>query len=166
MPIGDSPPASNEVSVMATWLPSSENDSSWLSLVTAFEAYVAQKYDTSIVPANVAVESALLRFMSDYLVTKGIAKKRLDDFLTNAATYSHQINVLLPLLTSLTEMPVLPDQIRGALNRLRRLRNQIAHHGETDHPLTKEIAAESLTAALFGLRYVQILETDMGGPEL
>lgn len=158
VPVGPHPPESNEVSVMVTWMPSSENDAGWLALVSAFEAYVAEKYDAAIIPANVAVESALSRFMSSYLVNHKVSKSRADEFLVSAATYSHQLNVLLPLVTSLSGLPVLSDQIRGALNLLRDLRNQIAHHGATKKPLTKQVVAEVLTASLFGLRYVQLLE--------
>lgn len=160
--LGNVIPQSHDVTVSVTWLPASVNDAGWLSLVNAFEAYVAGKYENCVVPANVAVESGLSRFMNRYLAEHGVSKARVDDFLVAAATYSHQLNVLLPLITSLAKLTPLSDSIRGSLNRLRDLRNGIAHHGQTKKPLTKEVAAEVLTAALFGLRYVQLLRMESG----
>lgn len=163
MPLGDG--AANvetEVSVCATWIPHTADDNAWLSLVDAFEAYTADRYEAAIVPANVAVESTLSRFLAEYM-TQYSSRKRIDDFLANAATYSYQLNIIIPLVVSLAGFAKLPDDIRGQLNRLRDLRNQISHHGATDKPLTKEDVAEVLCAALFGFRYVRLIEAEYYG---
>lgn len=160
MPIGVNPPQQNPVSVMVNWLEATPDNAVWTGLVGAFEAYVAGNYAAAIVPANVAVEANLSRFMFDYLVEQGISKQRVDDFLIGGATYSHQLNVLLPMVTSQNGLPQLSDDIRGKLNALRDLRNQVAHHGETEKPLSRSQVADVLTAALFGLRFVQLLRTE------
>ncbi len=160
MPVGESPPEECQVSVMVTWVPDTPGNAVWSGLVSAFEAYVNEKYEAAIVPANVAVEANLSKFMYDYLTHHGVGGERADSFLIDAATYSHQLNVLLPLIASLTGLPKLSDQLRGRLNRLRGARNDIAHHGETKKPLDKRGIAELLTAALFGLRYVQLLTVE------
>ncbi|WP_124551098.1 hypothetical protein [Burkholderia sp. Bp9015] len=159
-PIGEIPPDEVTVCVMVTWIPDARGDAVWEGLVNAFEAYVNDDYDAAIVPANVAVEANLSKFMYEFLTCQGIARKRTESFLSDAATYSHQLNVLLPLVTSLTGLPKLSDDIRGRLNTLRGLRNEIAHHGRTEKPLTKDTVADLLTASLFGLRYVQLLTNE------
>ena len=143
-----------EVSVMVSWVPRTADDESWQSLTDAFEFYAQTRYTSMIVPANVAVESALSRLLTAYL-EKFIAKKRVEDFLENAATYGHQLNVVLPVLTALNSLPALPDHVRGVLNRLRGLRNELAHTGVLEHPLDQRNAAELLCGSLFGLHYVR-----------
>ncbi len=49
------------------------------------------------------------------------------------------------------------DALRGRLNRLRDLRNQVAHNGVTKKPLVPHEAAEMICAALFGFQYLKIL---------
>jgi len=77
--------------------------------------------------------------------------------LESGATYSHQLNVVLPAFVSILKMPCLPDNIRGSLNRLRKLRNDMAHRGGLDIPIEKETAAEYLCAALFGFHYLKLI---------
>src|SRR4029453_3754679 len=147
------------VPVAVSWVPHSPLDASWGNLVTAFEAYVAFDYDAAIVPANVAVEAALSVFLFAYLPRTKISNEHVKLFLEDAATYSHQLNVLLPLVADWSGAPRPPDHLRGALNRLRRLRNDIAHRGKPDTPLIQADAAELLCAALFGFRYVGLVQS-------
>ena len=73
------------------------------------------------------------------------------------ATYSHQLNVLLPVVAALGKVPPLLDSIRGVLNRLNKLRNYQAHRALSPSPLTKHDAAELLTAALLGVAYGEMV---------
>lgn len=158
VPLGnDQVPSETEVSVFVTWVPHSQLDDSWKNIVTAFEAYVASDYAATVVPANVAVELALSIMLNNYL-PQYVGKERTKSFLKDAATYSHQLNVVLPLLVGLLKLPPLPEQIRGFLNSLRGLRNDIAHLGTTEKPIGKEQCAELLCAALFGFQYVRLLQ--------
>ena len=155
VPFGpDNSAVDTEVSVMVSWVPRTADDESWQSLTDAFESYAQTHYSSMIVPANVAVESALSRLLTAYL-EKFVAKKRVEDFLENAATYGHQLNVVLPVLAKLNSLPDLPDHVRGVLNRLRSLRNELAHTGVLEQPLDQRGAAELLCGALFGLHYVR-----------
>jgi hypothetical protein len=147
-----------DVVVWVSWVQRTADDQSWQSLVDAFEAQVNEEHSSVIVPANVAVEAALSRLMTAYL-EKFISKKTVEDFLDNAATYSHQLNVMLPLIASLNSLPSLPDHIKGALNRLRKLRNQLAHRGALEKGLDPKSSAELLCSALFGLHYVRHLKS-------
>lgn len=154
----DKPGEETTLAVMTTWVAHSAEDDAWQSLFDAFEAFIAERYPSVVVPANVAVESSLLMLLTRFLDPIA-GKKRTDDFLSNAATYSHQLNVLLPLLTEIRSLPRLPIHIVGALNRLRSLRNDLAHAGTTGAPLERKDAAQLLAAALFGFHYLRHLNT-------
>jgi hypothetical protein len=149
-------PTRTPVSVLITWIPHGESDDAWQNLSDAFDAYIADKYNAVIVPANVAVESSLLSLMTTYL-DAAASRKRVDEFLTSAATYGHQLNVLLPVFAQLKNYPPLPAQIVGLLNRLRGLRNDLAHGGATEKPLAKSEVADLLAAAVFGFHYLRHL---------
>ncbi len=152
------PTSDTNVSVMVSWVQGAGDSVSFDSLVEAFEAYAASDFSSMIVPANVAVESSLSRLLNQFLNLKmEISKDRIERFF-DAASYSHQLNVLLPLISKLLNLPQLPNQIRGALNNLNARRNQIAHSGQLETSLDKNAAAELLCASLFGLHYVRYLE--------
>ena len=147
------------VDVFVCWVPHSLLDASWTNLVTAFEAYGSGDYSAAIVPANVAVESALSVFLFGYLASHNIANTNIKPFLDDGATYGHQLNVLLPLVADWAHVPRLHDHIRGSLNRLRGLRNDIAHRGKPEVPLTQADTAEVLCAAFFGFRYIGFVQS-------
>lgn len=152
---GDTP-EDTKLNIFVTWVPHSQLDDSWKNMIASFEAYVANDYPSCVVPANVAVESSLSITLSSYL-PGFVGKDRTKSFLKDAATYSHQLNVILPLLAGLLNLPSLPEHVRGFLNSLRGLRNDIVHLGATEKPLSKEQCAELLCAALFGFQYVLLL---------
>jgi hypothetical protein len=164
VPIANHPNAvETKVSVMVSWIPQHDADEGWQNLFDAFEAFVAKQYPFTIVPANVAVESSLVRLMSCYL-DRFVGKKRTEDFLQNAATYSHQLNVLLPMLAKLSGIPVLPPYVVGSLNRLRGFRNELAHGGIIKETLDSNSVAEVLCAALFGFHYVRYVHSKIDCP--
>ena len=150
----------NEVDVFVTWVPHTRHDDTWGRLVEAFQAYVAEGYTECLVPANVAVEASLTLYLTDY-ISKFVGRQWAERFLQEAATYSYQLNVVLPLITSFAGISPLPEQVRGLLNRLRDLRNQMAHRGKLDTELTKHEAAELLCAALFGFRYMRFIQSGL-----
>lgn len=161
VPLGDGTAEHSEVSVYVTWIDHSSLDEAWINLVNAFELYASEQYDSFIVPANVAVESSLSILLTKYLENYA-GKDRVKTFLEDGATYSHQLNVVLPLIVQLNKIHELPNHIRGLLNQLRSFRNQMAHSGKPDIALTKESASEVLCSALFGLRYIQYVQWVLG----
>ena len=109
-----------------TWVKYLGNEYTWQSLVDAFQGFGSARYREIIIPANVAVEFSLYSFLSGaYEAVAG--KKNTEDLLDSGATYSHQLNALLPVLVKSRDLDLLPDHIRGLLNRLRKMRNQMAH---------------------------------------
>lgn len=156
MPRGDKPAKETQVNVEVIWAPDSGDAEVQQQLVNAFQAYAIEDYHQAILSANIAVESTLARILQIFL-EQVAAKKKVEDFLTNSATYSYQLNIVLPALLSFTNAPLFPDTIRGLLNRLRDLRNDIVHRGTFDKPLTKNEVAECLCAALFGFHYLRLI---------
>lgn len=155
-PPGVEPRTETQINVMVTWISHTTDDEAWQNLTDAFEAYALSRYEAAIIPANTAVESTIRRVLGAFL-ERIVSRKRVRSFLQDGATYSHQLNVLLPALLSLTDAPHLPDHIRGALNRLRDLRNQLAHSGVLETPLEQDDAAKCLCAALFGFHYLNLI---------
>ena len=135
----------------------SEDEEAWNNLISAFEFFLNKAYDSVVIPANVAVESKLNRVLFEVL-RPAASNERIDSFLSDAATYGHQLNVLLPLITRFIEMPSLPDHIRGILNRLRKCGNTVSHEGKLPIPTTVRHAAEYLCAAFFTFVYLKHFE--------
>lgn len=156
VPFGPGPYAETVCSLVIVWVPHSGDDVSMGLLSDAFVRFGRRDYHGSIIPGNTAVESALAKYLSDYLKNVASADS-VSRFLTDGATYSHQLNVVMPLIVTLTGAPKLSDSIRGQLNRLRKLRNEIGHSGSISSPLERRDATELLVAAAFGFHYVRLL---------
>ena len=146
----------SEVVIALTYIEPGHDGVPWQSLIEAFESYTQNDYVRMIVSANVAVEAMLTPFIASVLDNVA-SSQNAKSFLDNAATYSHQLNVLLPLILFRTSLPRMTDALRGRLNRLRDLRNQVAHNGATEKPLLRHEAAEMICAGLFGFQYLKIL---------
>jgi hypothetical protein len=116
-----------------------------------------------VIPANVAVEARLSRLLTSFL-EQFVSKKRSASFLEEAATYSHQLNVLLPVFAALRGVPQLPDRIQGSLKTLRTYRNDIAHKGAPKKPIQQNDMANCLCAALFAFHYLNLIEHDILDP--
>ena len=155
--VQDKSVSEGEVNIAVTWVRSSEADFSWNNLVAAFDGYASPDFKTAIVPANVSIENRLFNLISSEFgsVCTG---DRLKEFLERAATYSHQLNVLLPYVANKHAFHQMDTDLRGCLNRLRNLRNDLAHRGHLDNTVTKESCAELLVASVFAFRYLDRLQ--------
>jgi hypothetical protein len=157
------PKQDTEISVIVTWV-STDAPTEWSSLIQAVDALVIERFSEMVVPANVAVESKLTALLTAFLEDSvGISRDRVRTFLSDAATYSHQLNVMLPTFAKLTGAPPLSDRILGQLNRLRRLRNELGHRGRLSRPLDKKSAAELLAASLLAFHYLSVIEPWLRG---
>lgn len=157
IPNDSNPSADTPLLIVITWIPEAGGDPSWQNLVEAFEAFGQERFSASIIPANVAIETKLGVLIREFLL-RFSGGKVVDDFLDNAATYSHQLNALLPVLAGHFGVPKLPDEIRGRLNRLRGLRNDMAHEGSASAKLDRKAAAQLVVAALFAFRYLDFIK--------
>ena len=148
------PKEETRVLVTVDWVDNNDENVLWQNLIEAVEAFSIKKYQSVIIPANVAVESRLTPILSEY-IEKIVSKKRVESFLTSGATYSHQVNVLLPLLATAENFPLMPDFLRGNLNSLRTFRNELAHKGKLEN-IDKSKVATLLCSATFALSYLNI----------
>ena len=147
------------VVVAVTWIAPEFDEIGIRQLVDAARAYDGKRYDSLIVPANVAVESALGTAMYEWL-RAFCGKDRAERFLATLRRIFTSC-MFLPIACHSIGFKPLDEDIRGILNRLRGLRNDVAHRGVPSYPLSKDIAAEFLTAAVFGFHYAQLFHAEV-----
>jgi hypothetical protein len=158
-PFGE-PTDETPVAVQINWSEKSDNNQIWENLINAVESFTLKDYNGCVIPSNVSVESTLNNIMTRYF-SAFAAKDRVEDFLSSGATYSYQLNILLPLIAHYNDFPKIPDFIRGNLNRLRAYRNSLAHTGKTEKQIDKKTASELVCSASFALSYLNLLEEKM-----
>jgi hypothetical protein len=152
-----------DVAASVTWVPSHDDyKESWIYLTEAFDAWASQKYWNVILPAYVAFEIALMRFVKTAMERR-LSKERISDFVRDGLTSSVALNVILPLLCDLSSVKRLPDPIRGDLNRLRKLRNELVHDGLGKDAVSKQLASELLCATVFAFEYLRYAESSLLG---
>lgn len=155
------PPGVTKLGISITWHRPTDQHLGWSHLLDAFRAFAQGRLESVVLPANIAVEMSLTPFLAAALEQRGFSKKRVEEFLKDGATYSYQLDIVLPLLCQLNGFTMLSQEVRGKLSRLRSLRNEIAHSGSLKKPLAKIEAAEVLTAALFAYHYVRWLTPNL-----
>lgn len=160
---GENEDQGNAVSIMATWFVRRGDDTVIRHLVDAARHYHAERFDALVVPANVAAEASLTPVLTQFF-ERYAGKGQVEEMLENGATYSHQLNVLMNVAAEVLGVPRLHDQIRGLLNRLRKLRNEIAHEGRCAEQ-SRAVAAEHLAAVFFLVRYAKVLSLKLEGNE-
>ena len=143
------------VHVSVTWVDHNKEEHSIRNMVLAFDMFHNRQFERAVIPAQVAVETPLYLVMQRVLRRYG-SKDHVDNFLA-VATYSHQLNVLLPMICQTNGFPALPDHIRGLMNKLRKYRNSLAHSGTLKASLQREEMAELLAASLFTASYIGFL---------
>jgi hypothetical protein len=147
------------VAACVTWVPSHDDyKESWIYLAEAFDAWASQRFWHVILPAYVAFEIALMRVVRAAMKRR-LPKNAIADFSRNGLTSSVAMNVILPLLCDSSNVKHLPDPIRGELNRLRRLRNDLVHDGLRKDAVPKLLASEMLCATVFGFEYLRYAES-------
>ena len=153
-----------EVQLTVTWLAPGPDQLPLHYLADAGKAFAAGRYAGVIVPANIAVESSLAPALLAWIRTF-CPKEAAESFLSDGATYSHQLKVLTRLASGALGIPEVPSRIRNILDKLRAYRNDMVHKGVLDHPKrpppSKKDAAEFLVAAVFGYRYAQFFEAEI-----
>lgn len=148
------------VSVLVSWFVPNDFDNTLLNLLEGFEEYIHGNYLSVFIPANVAIENTIYRVMDEFL-KEFASTKKVEEFLTNNATYGHQLSILLPMFLSIKQQEKIPDSMMGNLSRLRRLRNEYAHNGKIENLPSKYEIAEILTSCLFIFHYMQFLYTNI-----
>jgi hypothetical protein len=154
VPFGEGPlPRTGRVAIAVVWIRGDESDA-WPYLTTAFEAAAAREYAPSMVFAQSAVEISMMPVIKQRL-RRHAAADRVENFMKDSLTYSHALNVVLPYMSAELGAPKMPDEVRGALNKMRKKRNDIIHEGAKVAAVTPEDAMEGLCAAAFGFEYMR-----------
>lgn len=152
-----------DINISFVWTPRSKDDASWESIVDAFEALNAGDYLDALVPANVAFEVRLGRLFNDLIRAKtSIGKERVASFLSDGATYGHQLDVLLPFVCAVLALPQVPESVALGLKNLKKHRNSLAHTGEPYKPVDKDEAVRLAVSAVLGCVYVDFLRKRLG----
>jgi len=150
----DPPPDDVQGDAAILWAMHDVDDVGRQQLVHAMDAFTNNRIAEAIIPANVAVEHTLGRVINDYFEWVGVAKDRRKSFARDAATFSHQLNVLSPAIAHHLHAPPLSGDLRGSLNRLRELRNDAAHAGPP--VAAREDVVDCMVAAVVGFRYARL----------
>lgn len=151
------PPSDTRVIIDVYWAPHAADNAALQQLITASERYYQQQYNEVIIPANVAVESALGQLLTEFLRSKGIGRDKVESFLQDAATYSYQLNILLRLFNTLLGTPPLPENVVALLNQLRNHRNDLAHRGRPESTIPANDMADMLLASLVTYHYILLV---------
>jgi hypothetical protein len=156
------------VKVNATWFVRRGDDTTIRHVVDAARRLSEGQFDDVVVPANIAVEAAISPVVERALegpagkavlglLGDASSQSHVQRFLDDKSKIAHRVNALAPIIARLAGAPTLPRELLGVLNRLRDLRNEVAHDGKCAAQ-SRQDAAEHLAGAVFALRYAELLE--------
>ncbi|MGB3519765.1 MAG: hypothetical protein WBA43_25155, partial [Elainellaceae cyanobacterium] len=155
---------SNEIAVMVAWLPYENQDYILMNFLEAMKSFIFNKNNELVLYANMTLESILSQicFLE---FSKGKNAKDVEEFLVSGATYGHQINHLFNLICKSNGFPTLGQPLLARINKIRKLRNQIAHKGILKNKkgivrdLEKDEKDEIMTTCIVGYAFFRdILE--------
>jgi len=133
-------------------------------LLDAFVLYREGSFDRMVVAANTCVEMLISQYMHTRLRHHGVKKDRAESFLKQAATYSYQLNILLPLMRHLyPEVPALEPSVLEALDQLRKLRNDVVHRGVVVGVAARPLLRKMLAASYIAHKYFGFYGGDAKG---
>lgn len=155
-PKGTPPYRQSEVVVNAYWVGRSSLPPLFVTYAEAARLFYELQFAASLLWANTAVEGALAAVLQPRLAA-ATSNERVKRFLEEAATYSHQLNVLLPFVADSLGWPTLSDDIRGQLNKLRQHRNDVAHGGSGANVPDYSECGRLLVAALTAIHYLRLV---------
>jgi hypothetical protein len=144
------------IGVMVLWAPVEGSDAPWLYLVDAVEAVTLGRFSQAIVPAHAATEISITPIIRSFLI-KYSAREDVERFLRQDLSFSSILNVVVPLVCALVGAKTLPNEIRGNLNALRKLRNEFVHDGVLPTAVDANHVRRLLCAAAFGCEYAKYL---------
>lgn len=125
-------------------------------LLDAFKFYNERNYRYMIISAHSAVEIMQYKFFEKLLNENDISNGKTKEFLKGAATYSLQLDPLLPLMSKIMDFTMFDNKICENLKSLAKDRNNLIHRGKTDiSDMTK--LKEELISAFFAFKYFKII---------
>ena len=154
-PLGE-PAGTIPIATSVCWTDQRGDPDAWVMLADALQAAALEQYSRVLVPAHSAFEIGLSHLLKDILCRQS-PRDDVNRFITESLTASAALNVLMPYVCTSEKFPRLREEIRGQLNRLRKLRNEVVHEGVLERDLDKAEVRELLCAAVFGFEYVRYL---------
>jgi hypothetical protein len=153
---GRKAPPKIHLNISLSWIAPGPDEVSIHQLADAVNQYAGGRYDALTVPANVAVEAALVPVIRDW----GTAFCPAKDWKIIGSRYA-QSTVLALVAADTLRMPRLEAGIVKLLDDLRDRRNSMGHTGKPppNKALSKAHAGELLAAAIFGCHYARFLGT-------
>ncbi len=161
---GDPLPQEGRVAISVVWIRGNESPA-WPYLVTAFEAAAARDYAPSLVFAQSAVEISIMPVIEQRF-RRHASAEHVDSFMRGSLTYANALNIVLPYLCGECRAAKMPDEIRGALNRLRNTRNKIIHRGVHAAAILPADTMEGLCAAAFGFEYMRHVSPSLSNDKM
>jgi hypothetical protein len=160
-PLGEGAlPREGEIRIRVTWV-RSEESLAWPYLVSALESISEKDYSPALVFSQSAVEISMMPVIARRLQRHASAES-VKEFVGGKLTYSHACNVVLPYLCGELGLPKMPDSVRGALNKLRKRRNEIIHAGVRSETISYDEAVTGMLAAVFGFEYMRFVGPQLG----
>ena len=126
-------------------------------LLDSFQKFNDQDYRHMAISAQSAVEILSYIFFKKQLKASNISSARVDDFLSNRATFSSQLFTLLPLLSNTLGFEMLNDKVIDGLKLLVKYRNDMIHRGKTKIQIDKSQSIIMLMSSFFSVKYFQII---------
>lgn len=126
-------------------------------ILDAFQRYYEKNYRYMVISASTAVEVAQTRFFTELLKSSEIGARKIESFLTQQATFSPQLKVLLPLLADKLKFPKMKTEIYDGLLNLRDDRNDVVHEGIPENGWKEERIETELISALFAFKYYRMV---------
>jgi len=148
------------VHIWVLWVHQDVKEDGWPYLLDAFDALVREEYDRVIVPAQSAVEITLMPIIRE-LLERHSSIDHVKGFMGDRLTFGNVVNVVLPFMCAQAGVPKMPDSVRGAMNKLRQLRNDLVHKGERRASISKTESGEALCAAVFGFEYARYVRPQL-----
>lgn len=154
MPVGESPPLRQVVSVLINWVDKAAMDGADASLLAAVEAFNEKRHLDALVSAAAAVEVSVSPTLSAFL--EQFSSSEATSQLLRRAGADGKLDVLLPAVCRIVGAPVLPDAPAKALRGLRKLRNRAAHDGRLGQGASRKQIAEAVSGAIFCVEHARI----------
>jgi hypothetical protein len=148
------------VGIWVLWIHQDTRENGWPYLLDAFHALVREEYDRVIVPAQSTVEITLMPVIRA-LLERHSSVNHVKGFMGDRLTFGNVVNVVLPFMCAQAGVPKMPDSVRGAMNKLRQLRNDLVHSGERRASISKQESGEALCASVFGFEFVRYVRPQL-----
>jgi hypothetical protein len=126
-------------------------------MLDAFQKVYQEEYRHMAISAQSAIEILIYRFFEEQFKSIKLKDDRIEDFLSNRATYSPQLFTLLPLLAKKEGFPFLQKEIIESLTTLNKYRNNMIHQGKTKMQLNDSDFIKMVLSAFFAVKYFKII---------